>query len=168
MYISSLTLSNQVAMTRFPEGVVASFHQALRGIAEMWLSQLTKNEDYKQPALVEGIGGHPSRDQLSEKTNDDLPILFRTLGIFAIITSLVHLRDQAMYVFSTIDTIRISSATSCCAIWRVTFSVGQSSVNPHLPSGVSFLGTREYLLPGVMALQHRRWAMSGVSRLVVV
>jgi hypothetical protein len=53
--IRSVTLSNHIARTQQPEGVVASYHRALWGVAEIALSHLRKSESYKQPALVEGI-----------------------------------------------------------------------------------------------------------------
>jgi hypothetical protein len=53
--IRRVTIPKHVAMTRLPEGVMASYHRALRCVAEITLSQLRKNEGYKEPALVEGI-----------------------------------------------------------------------------------------------------------------
>ena len=53
--IRSVTLSNHVARTRLPDGVVASYHRALGGAGEIVLSHLRRNEGYKEPAVVEGI-----------------------------------------------------------------------------------------------------------------
>jgi hypothetical protein len=39
-----------------PEGVVASYHRALRSVAVITLSNLRNKEGYKRPASVEGIG----------------------------------------------------------------------------------------------------------------
>jgi len=58
--IRSLTLSNHIAETRLPEGVVASYHQAQRGVAEIVLSHIRKHGGYKEPALVEGMIGASS------------------------------------------------------------------------------------------------------------
>jgi hypothetical protein len=55
--IRSVMLSNHVARTRLPEGVMASYHWALRGIAKIALSHLRKSEVYNEPALVRGISG---------------------------------------------------------------------------------------------------------------
>jgi hypothetical protein len=54
--IRSSTRSNQVARMQTPEGVVVSYHRALRRMAEIMLSHLRNNEGYKEPASVEGIG----------------------------------------------------------------------------------------------------------------
>jgi hypothetical protein len=53
--IRSVTLSNYIAKTRRPEGVMISYCQALRGVVEITLSHLGKNEGNKEPALVEGM-----------------------------------------------------------------------------------------------------------------
>jgi len=83
------------------------------------------------------------------------------------ITTLIHLRDQATYVWSTSDTIRTRSASSCRTIRRTAFSVGRSTFNPHLLCGFSFLRTREYRLPGVVVHEHQRITIRGVGRRVV-
>jgi hypothetical protein len=104
----------------------------------------------------------------NQNTEDDLKILLRILSIllFLTITSLIYLRDQAVYVWTTLDTIRIRSATDCRVIWRFAYSVGRSTPNPHLPSGFSFLLTRQYQLPGVEVSEHRRTTIRGVGRRV--
>jgi len=53
----SVTLSNHIAVTQLPEGVVASYYRALMGVAAIALSHLRKSEGYKEPALVKGIEG---------------------------------------------------------------------------------------------------------------
>jgi hypothetical protein len=55
--VRSVMLSNHVARTRLPEGIMASFHRALRGMAEIALSHLRRGEVYNEPALVRGIRG---------------------------------------------------------------------------------------------------------------
>jgi hypothetical protein len=91
----------------------------------------------------------------NQNTKDDLKILLRILSI-SNISTLIHVRDQAVYVWSTLDTIQIRSAENCQVIRRFAFSVGRSTPNPHLPSGFSFLLTREYRLFGVEESEHRR------------
>jgi len=65
-------------------------------------------------------------DQLSENTEDGLKILLRILFTSIIITTLIHLRDQARYIWSISDAIRIHSATDHHVIRRTSFSVGRS------------------------------------------
>jgi len=60
--IRSVTLSNHIARTQLPEGVVASYHRALKGVAVIALSHLRRSEGYKEPALVKGIEGHHPQD----------------------------------------------------------------------------------------------------------
>jgi hypothetical protein len=58
MFIRSVTLSNQIAETQLPEGVVVSYLSGARvGRAEITLSHLTKGEGYKEPVVVERIWG---------------------------------------------------------------------------------------------------------------
>jgi hypothetical protein len=73
------------------------------------------------------FGDHQRTDYLSENTEDDLKILLRILSIFQkktykTVSTIIHRRDQATYVWMTSDTIRIRSATSRHVIRRVTFS----------------------------------------------
>jgi hypothetical protein len=103
----------------------------------------------------------------NQSTEDDLKILLRILSITTNITSLIHLRDQAVYVWTTLDTIRIRSAMSCRVIRKFTYSVGRSTFNPHLPNCFSFLSTREYRVPGVEVSEHRCTTIQGVGRRVV-
>jgi hypothetical protein len=49
--IRSIMLSNHVARKQLPEGVMASDHRALRGMAEVALSHLRKSEGYKEQGL---------------------------------------------------------------------------------------------------------------------
>jgi hypothetical protein len=46
-----------------------------------------------------------------------------------------------MCVWSTLDTVRIHTATNCRVVLKTTLSVGGSKFNPHLPSGFTFLPT---------------------------
>jgi hypothetical protein len=55
--IRSLMHSNLIAEMLLPEGVVASYHRALRGVAEITLSHLRKNRGHKEPVVVEGMRG---------------------------------------------------------------------------------------------------------------
>jgi hypothetical protein len=100
----------------------------------------------------------------SQNTEDDLKILLRILSIT--ITSLIHLRDQAVYVWTTLDTIRIRSAEECRVIRRFNYSIGRSTFNPHLPIGFSFLSTQRHRLFGTTVHQHRRVTIRGVGRRV--
>jgi hypothetical protein len=105
----------------------------------------------------------------NQNTEDDLKILLTILSIFTktIITSLMHLRDQAVYVWTTLDSIRIRSAESCRVIRKFAYSIGRSTFNPHLPNGFSLLSTREYRLPGVDVSEHLCVTIPGVGRRVV-
>jgi len=84
------------------------------------------------------------------------------------ISSLIHLRDQAIYVWTTLDTIRIRSATDRRVIRRFDFSIGRSLFNPHLPSGFSFLSIRDYRLSGVEVSDHWHTTIQGVGRRVAI
>jgi hypothetical protein len=57
-------LSNYIAKTHLPEGVVARvITQVLRSVAEITLLHLRKNEEYKEAVLVKGRG--PSANRLA-------------------------------------------------------------------------------------------------------
>jgi len=62
IHIRSVTLSNHIARMRLTEGIVASYHRALKGVATIALSHLRKSEGYNEPVLVEGIEGHHPQD----------------------------------------------------------------------------------------------------------
>jgi hypothetical protein len=104
----------------------------------------------------------------NQNTKDDLKILLRILSITTNITTLIHLGDQAVYVWMTLDTIRIRSPEDCRVIQQFAYSVGRSTFNPHLPSGFSFLSTREYQLPGAEVSEHQRTTIRGVGRKVAI
>jgi hypothetical protein len=118
----------------------------------------TWEEEYQQLSAVN-----------SQNTEDDLKILFRILSIFKktsynIPTSLIHLRDQVMYVWSITNTIRIRSETSCWIIRWSCLSSGWSWFNQHLPRRFSCLQTQEYSLPGIEVSEYRRITIHGVGR----
>jgi hypothetical protein len=71
-------------------------------------------------------------------------------------TSLIHLHDQAVYVWTAFNTVRIRSPESCRVIRWFAFSVGRSTFNPHLTSGFTFVSNREYRLPGDEVAELRR------------
>jgi len=105
----------------------------------------------------------------NQNTEDDLKILLRIQSTFTItILSLIHLRDLAVYVWTTLDTIRISCGTGCQVIRRFAYSIGRSTFNPHLPSRFSFLSTREYRLSGVEVSEYRRTTIRAEGRRVAV
>jgi hypothetical protein len=61
--IRSVMLSNHIAKTQLPEGVVAKvITRVLRSMAKIMLSHLKKNDGYKEPVLAEGIRGHQQAD----------------------------------------------------------------------------------------------------------
>jgi hypothetical protein len=62
MLIRSVTLSNHIARTGLPGGVVASYFRALWGVAEITLSHLRKIKGYKEPVSLDGIRGHHPQD----------------------------------------------------------------------------------------------------------
>jgi hypothetical protein len=102
-------------------------------------------------------------------TEDDLKILLRIQSIIILnITSLNHLGEKAVYVCTTHGTIRIRSATDCRVIRKFAFSIGRSTSNTHLLSGISFLSTWEYQVPGVEVSKYRCTAIRRVGRSVAV
>jgi len=126
-------------------------------------------DNYKEMTSCRGKKRHQQQSTVnSQNTEDNLKILLRILSIkkLSIISTLIHLRDQAVYVWTTFDTIRIRSATSSQVIRKFAYSIGRSTFNPHLPNGFSFLSTREYRLPGVEVSEHRRVTLRGVGRRV--
>jgi hypothetical protein len=102
----------------------------------------------------------------NQNTEDDLKLLLRNLSITYIITSLIHLRDQAIYVWTTLDTIRIRTSEDCRVVRKFAYSIGRSTPNPDLPSGFSFLSTREYRVPGATVSEHRCTTIGGVGKRV--
>jgi hypothetical protein len=102
-----------------------------------------------------------------QNTEDDLKILLRILSkLLYIISSLIHLRDQAVYVWTTLDTIQILSATDSGVFRRFADAIGRSASNSHLPCSFSFLSTWQYWLRGVEVSEHRRITIWGVGRRV--
>jgi hypothetical protein len=57
----------------------------------------------------------------NQNTEDDLKILLRMPSITTNITTLIHLRDQAVYVWTTLDTVQIRNPESCRVIRRFAF-----------------------------------------------
>jgi hypothetical protein len=53
--IRRVMLSNQIAGTRQPEGILARYHRAPRSMAEITLSHLRKKDCYKERVLSGGI-----------------------------------------------------------------------------------------------------------------
>jgi hypothetical protein len=53
--IWSIMLSNHIAATQLPEGVVASYHRALTGRGRGNAITPKAEKGYKEPTLVEGI-----------------------------------------------------------------------------------------------------------------
>jgi len=128
--IRSVLLSNHVARTQLPEGVVASYHRALRVMAKIALSHLRKSEGYKEPALVEGMRSIIHKISFQRTLKTILKYYYEFYLFFLKknppIATLIHLRNQATYVGTTLDTIRIRSATGCRTIRRTTYSAGRS------------------------------------------
>jgi hypothetical protein len=60
--IRSVTLSNNIARTPFPEGVVASNHQASGGHGRDNAITREEEKSYKDEALVGGLKGHHRED----------------------------------------------------------------------------------------------------------
>jgi len=60
--IWSPTLSNRIAGTQQPEGVMASYHQAQKGVAATMLSRKWKNNGYNEPAKFKGIRDYQQED----------------------------------------------------------------------------------------------------------
>jgi hypothetical protein len=103
----------------------------------------------------------------NQNTKDDLKIFLRILSTLPLnISSLIHLCDQGFYVWTTVDTIPLCSATNSCVIRRSSYSIGRSTLNPHLRSGFSFLSSREYQLPGIEISEYQRTSIRGVGRRV--
>jgi len=103
-------------------------------------------------------------------TEDDLKIWISTLSTLKTnftITTLIQLRDQATYVWLTLATIRICTATGCGIIQTVTCSTGQAMFNRHLRSDFLILRTWKYRLPGAEVLEHQGTTIVGVGRRVV-
>jgi hypothetical protein len=103
----------------------------------------------------------------NQNTEDDLKLLLRILYMTTNISTLIHLCDQATYVWLTLLKVRIHSGTNCCTIRRVTLLPGRSVFNPHIPHGFSFLRTREYRSPGLEISEHWVCTIRGVGRRVV-
>jgi len=130
------------------------------------LSHLMKGAGNKEPALFKGI--RRSSQRLAYRDSEDgLKILLRILSITFTLSSLSNLRDQATYIWSTLDTIQMHSATHCCIVQRITLSVGRSTFNPHWLTAFSFLQTREYRLHGIAVLEHWLITIRRVGRRVV-
>jgi len=53
----------------------------LRGVAEITLSHLRKEDGYNEPALFQRIRGQLREEELSENSKDDLKILLRIQSI---------------------------------------------------------------------------------------
>ena len=139
----------------------------LRGVAAITLPHSEMNDGFKDAALFKAIGGSASTRLAFGYTEDKIKIFLRILSTRSIIGTQIHIRDQVSYVWLTIHTFWMRSATNCRVIRRTTFSTGRSWFNPHLQRCFAFLQTQEYPLPGVAVFQHRRITMQGVGRGVV-
>jgi len=53
--IWSIKNSNHIAMTQWPQGIVASYRRALRGVAKILRAHLRKSDSENEPALIEEI-----------------------------------------------------------------------------------------------------------------
>jgi len=73
-----------------------------------------------------------------------------------------------VYAWTQVDTIRVSTGMSCQDFQQSSLQFTRAPVTPRLPSGVPFLGTRTYQLPGATILEHRNITIRGVFRGVVV
>ena len=94
---------------------------------------------YKETALSRDKGKEASCEKHStQSTEDDLKILFRIISIITI-TSLIHIRDYPLYAWTQIHTIRVHNATSCRDFRQSSLQFGRAPLNPHLPSGFTFL-----------------------------
>jgi len=106
-----------------------------------------------------------------QNTEEDLKILLRILSItlFKISSQdLLSTRDYAFYAWTQIHTIRVRTASSCRIIRQPALQFGRAAFNPHLSSGVTFLQTREYRLPGAEISSHRAITIRRVFRWLVV
>ena len=63
------------------------------------------------------------------------------------ITSLIHLRDYALYTRTQVDTISVHTPEASRTLRQSYRSTGRASFNPHLPIGVGFGHFYRYRLP---------------------
>jgi len=84
-----------------------------------------------------------------QNTKDDLRIFLRILSKITTftITSLIHLRDNALYAWTQVDTISIHTPEEHRTLRRFYCSTALASFNPHLPCGLAFCHQYRYWLP---------------------
>jgi len=136
--------------------------------AVITLSHLEENGCYKKVASFEGLKGTSSTTLPFRDTKDDWKILLRILSLqtSSFLLSFTFKIRRCMSC-QQLTQSRIRSGTSCCDIRRISLSVGRITYNSHLPSGFSFLQTREYQQSGADVLEHGRTTIPGVGRKVV-
>jgi len=106
-----------------------------------------------------------------QNTEEDLKILLRILCItlFKISSQdLLSTRDYSLYAWTQIHPIRVRTASSCQVVRQPSLQFRRGTFNPHLSSGVTFLRTREYGLPGAEIASHRTITIRGIFRGVVI
>ena len=120
--------------------------------------------------LFGGLKSINQQDKI-QNTEEDLEILLRILSITLFKISsheIVSTRDYAFYAWTQIHTIRVRTTSNCRVIRQPSLQFGRATYNPHLSSGVTFLRTREYRLPGVEISSHGAVTIRGVFRGVVI
>jgi len=126
----------------------------------------------KREHCCEGIEGTSSEKHSTQSTEDNLKTWLRILPIIQItlskVSSVIHLRDHALYAWSQVNTVRLRTATSCREFRQSSLQCGRASFNPHLLSGFLLLWNRRYWLTGAEILQHRCVTIQGIFRGVIV
>jgi len=83
-------------------------------------------------------------------------------------TSLIHLRDHALYAWTQVHTIRICTSTSCRDFRQSSSQSGRAPLNPYRPGGFLFLRTGRYQLRGAEIFEPLCTTIRGVFRGVVI
>ena len=126
---------------------------------------------YKETALLRQWEEHAQAAIHSQhrSTEDDRKILLRILSIKNfIISSLIHLRDYALFAWTQVDTISVCTTEASQTFQRTYCSSGRASFNPHILSGLAFHHLYWYQLPCTLILMYRVITHRRVSRGLVV
>jgi hypothetical protein len=123
------------------------------------LSVQTLEDDYKR--WLRSGEKKRRRSSIPQSTVREPKKIFKYYSEFYLlkITFLIHLCDWALYVWTSLHTRWVRTATGFRTIRESSIHVGSAPLNPHLPTGVPFLRRREYWGHGATVFEYRSFTV---------
>jgi len=139
------------------------------------MSEQTLKDDYKEMALLrqweeQAQAAIPSQHSEHRRQSQNIiqNSIYETLSK---ITSLIHLRDYALYAWAQGDTIPVCTPEECRTFGQLYCSTGRASFNPDIAHGVAFCHQHWYQLPStsicvnrVITIQRVLWRLAFPGR----